>query len=109
MRAGNSSANTWSSIVKSGWVTGKVDPKRTSYAAGGGTSGNSASSTSSDASSGAWAAAIAAGQTGFNGGNGGDINYGGFTLNINGITDPNKVASAVKAILQNPAATIGKK
>jgi hypothetical protein len=109
MRAGNSSANNWSSIVKSGWVTGKVDPKRTSYAAGGGTSGNSASSTSSAASSGAWAAAIAAGQAGFNGGNGGDINYGGFTLNINGITDPNKVASAVKAILQNPAATIGKK
>jgi len=52
----------------------------------------------------AQAAAFGGGASG-----GGNINYGGFTINVNGITDPNKVASEVKKILQNPTQTIGKK
>jgi hypothetical protein len=44
----------------------------------------------------------------FGSGGGGGTNYGGFTININGITDPSKVAAAVKKILQNPAQSIGK-
>jgi hypothetical protein len=45
-RSGQSADEVWSSIVQSGWVTGKVDPKRTSYSSGSG-SGASGSSPSS--------------------------------------------------------------
>jgi len=107
LRKGDSSSKTWSSIVQSGWVTGKVDPKRTSYGAGGGTSSGVTSGSSSAPISTSLNAAASAASSEFGSG-AGTINYGGFTIQVNGITDPNKVAAAVKAILQNPAASIGK-
>jgi hypothetical protein len=44
-RSGKSADQIWSSIVESGWVTGKVDPKRTQYSPGSGGSGSSGGST----------------------------------------------------------------
>ena len=50
-RSGKSSDATWKAIVQSGWVTGKVDPNRTVYGAGGGTSGYGGSTTSTTSAS----------------------------------------------------------
>ena len=79
-----------------------------SSVAGGVSSGSSVSQSSDPTAASRFAAAQA---TAFGGGSGGggDVNYGGFTINVNGITDPNKVAAEVKKILQNPTQTIGKK
>jgi len=108
LRKGDSSSKTWASIVQSGWVTGKVDPKRTSYGAGGGTSSGVASGSSSAPMPTSLNAAASAASSEFGSG-AGNVNYGGFTIQFNGITDTAKIAAAVKNILSNPAASIGKK
>jgi len=43
------------------------------------------------------------------GGSSTNVNYGGFTLNFNGITDTAKIAAAVQKVIQSPAKAVGKK
>jgi hypothetical protein len=108
---GASSEAVLAAINSSGWVGGS---KGSNYnfggsAPSGGVSSGSSVSQSSDPTAASRFAAAQATAFGGGSGGGGDVNYGGFTINVNGITDPNKVAAEVKKILQNPTQTIGKK
>ena len=108
---GASSEAVLAAINSSGWVGGSKGSHYNfggSAPSGGVSSGSSVAQSSDPTAASRFAAAQA---TAFGGGSGGggDVNYGGFTINVNGITDPNKVAAEVKKILQNPTQTIGKK
>ena len=108
---GASSEAVLAAINSSGWVGGS---KGSHYnfggsAPSGGVSLGSSVAQSSDPTAASRFAAAQATAFGGGSGGGGDVNYGGFTINVNGITDPNKVAAEVKKILQNPTQTIGKK
>lgn len=91
-------------------IKGKWDPTVTVSSGPSGTSTSTSSTVVPQADPTA-ASRFAAAQAAAFGGQvatGNNVNYGGFTININGVTDPNKVAAEVKKILQNPAQSIGK-
>jgi len=123
-RAGTDQSKIWSSIVQSGWVTGKVDPTRTKYAAGSGTGASGAAGTSSMSSTATTAGTTsvatdptaasrfaAATAAAFGGSAAGpsstnyNYNYGGITIQINGAQSPAKTGAAVADAVKN----IGKK
>lgn len=120
-REGKDKDKIWSSIVQSGWVTGKADPNRTSYASGsGGSSGiyssSSSASTASFNSSYATSKAQLQGLSGMIASAFGDqssggalsspvssqtYNYGGVNITIQAAKDPAATADAIKKALKD--------
>jgi len=101
---GTTWSNAWTNTARK---LGIIDAGGSSM--GGGVASINSVAQSGDPTAASRFAAAQAAAFGGGAGGGGNINYGGFTINVNGITDPNKVASEVKKILQNPTQTIGKK
>ena len=121
-RSGNDKDKLWSSIVQSGWVTGKADPTRTKYSPG---SSNSTSNTNSAAGSAtttvavdptaasrfAAAQAAAFGTSSGMGTTSNNYNYGGVTIVVNGAKDPKKTADEINNALKSSTSlkTLGQK
>ena len=112
-RSGQSADEIWSSIVQSGWVTGKVDPNRKKYASGSGSSASGSSSssftpvTSNVTANSQRQALTSLLSSAFGGQSSGmampssnSYNYGGVSITIQADKNPQATADAIKKALQ---------